>query len=48
MYESRWLSVKGFFAGAELLRSDARLSLTGLFLKQKMKERCQISLNADN
>jgi hypothetical protein len=31
MYESRWLSLKGFFAGVELLNKDARLSLTGLF-----------------
>lgn len=28
--ESRWLSLNGFFAGAELLKSDALLSLTGL------------------
>jgi hypothetical protein len=30
MYESRWLSLKGFFAGVELLNREARLSLTGL------------------
>ena len=30
MNVSRWLSVRGFFAGAELRRSEARLSLTGL------------------
>lgn len=46
--ESLWFSVSGFFAGVELLNSDARLSLTGLYQKWFNENRREFSLRCDS